>query len=145
VRLNLVGTFNMGRIAASGMARGEAGPDGGRGAIVNTASVAAWEGQVGQVAYAAAKAGIVGMTLAMARDLSSLGIRVNTIAPGIFATPPMLGVPPDVKTGLEASVPFPKRMGDPTEFADLALVALTNSYLNGETIRLDGAIRLAPK
>jgi NAD(P)-dependent dehydrogenase (short-subunit alcohol dehydrogenase family) len=145
VTLNLIGTFNMIRISASAMARNEPGPDGDRGAIVNTASVAAFDGQIGQAAYAAGKAGIAGMTLPIARDLSDRGIRVNTIAPGIFETPPMLAVPQAMLTSLGASVPFPKRLGHPPEFASLARELLTNSYINGETVRLDGAIRMQPR
>jgi NAD(P)-dependent dehydrogenase (short-subunit alcohol dehydrogenase family) len=145
VTLNLIGTFNMIRIGASAMARNEPGPDGDRGAIVNTASVAAFDGQIGQAAYAAGKAGIVGMTLPIARDLSDRGVRVNTIAPGIFETPPMLAVPDAVLTSLGSSVPFPKRLGRPPEFASLARELLTNSYINGETVRLDGAIRMQPR
>jgi NAD(P)-dependent dehydrogenase (short-subunit alcohol dehydrogenase family) len=145
VTLNLIGTFNMIRISASAMARNEPGPDGDRGAIVNTASVAAFDGQIGQAAYAAGKAGIVGMTLPIARDLSDRGIRVNTIAPGIFETPPMLAVPQAMLTSLGASVPFPKRLGHPPEFASLARELLTNSYINGEIVRLDGAIRMQPR
>ncbi|GGM64476.1 short-chain dehydrogenase/reductas [Dactylosporangium sucinum] len=145
VNLNVVGTFNVIRIAATAMSRNEPDGDGARGAIVNTASVAAFEGQIGQAAYAAAKGGIVGMTLPIARDLAAAGIRVNTIAPGTFATPPMLAVPPNVLEGLSASVPFPKRLGDPSEYAYLAHHLLTNSYVNGEVVRLDGAIRMPPK
>ncbi|MFJ6569347.1 SDR family NAD(P)-dependent oxidoreductase [Streptomyces sp. NPDC091292] len=145
ITLNVVGTFNVTRLAATAMSRNEPGADGDRGAIVNTASVAAFEGQIGQAAYAAAKAGIAGMTLPIARDLSAAGIRVNTIAPGTFATPPMLGVPEQVLTSLGKSVPFPKRLGRPAEFAALAHHLLTNSYVNGETVRLDGGIRLQPK
>jgi NAD(P)-dependent dehydrogenase (short-subunit alcohol dehydrogenase family) len=142
VRLNTVGTFNVARVAASVMSRNEPDPNGGRGAIVNTASAAAFDGQIGQAAYSAAKAGIVGMTLPLARDLGVAGIRVNTIAPGVFATPPMLAVPERLRDTLTASVPFPKRLGDPAEFAALAVHLLTNDYLNGETIRLDGAVRM---
>jgi NAD(P)-dependent dehydrogenase (short-subunit alcohol dehydrogenase family) len=145
ITLNVIGTFNMIRIAASAMARNEPGPDGDRGAIVNTASVAAFDGQVGQASYAAAKAAIVGMTLPIARDLADRGIRINTIAPGIFETPPMLAVPEAMLASLGASVPFPKRLGHPPEFASLAHQLLTNSYLNGEAVRLDGAIRMQPK
>jgi len=142
VRLNTVGTFNVVRVAASVMSRNEPDSNGGRGAIVNTASAAAFDGQVGQAAYSAAKAGIVGMTLPLARDLAVAGIRVNTIAPGVFATPPMLAVPERLRDELTASVPFPRRLGEPAEFAALAVHLLTNDYLNGETIRLDGAVRM---
>ncbi|HEX4251651.1 MAG TPA: SDR family NAD(P)-dependent oxidoreductase [Pseudonocardia sp.] len=142
VRLNTVGTFNVVRVAASAMSHNEPDANGGRGALVNTASAAAFDGQVGQAAYSAAKAGIVGMTLPLARDLSVAGIRVNTIAPGVFATPPMLAVPERLRDELTASVPFPRRRGEPAEFAALALHLLTNDYLNGETIRLDGAVRM---
>ena len=119
--------------------------DGERGAIVNTASVAAEDGQIGQAAYSASKGGIVGMTLPIARDLMNEGIRVNTILPGIFDTPLMQGMPPQVKDALAASVPFPKRLGKPEEFASLALEIARNGYFNGQTIRLDGAIRMAPR
>lgn len=145
VRLNLIGTFNVIRLAATAMARNTPTVDGARGAVVNTASVAGFEGQIGQAAYAAAKAGIIGLTLPVARDLSTLGIRVNTIAPGTFDTPPMRAVPPELFESLGASVPFPRRLGDPREFASLAVELLTNGYVNGETVRLDGAIRMAPK
>ena len=142
VRLNTVGTFNVVRVAASVMSRNSPDANGGRGAIVNTASAAAFDGQVGQAAYSAAKAGIVGMTLPLARDLAVAGIRVNTIAPGVFATPPMLAAPERLRDELTASVPFPRRLGEPAEFAALAVHLLTNDYLNGETIRLDGAVRM---
>jgi len=144
VRLNLIGTFQCIAKSAAGMAQLDA-IEGERGVIVNTASAAASEGQIGQVAYAAAKAGIVGMTLAIARDLSSEAIRINTIMPGIFDTPPMQAVPDSIKEQLCASVPFPKRFGAPTEFASLALELCRNGYLNGEVIRLDGAIRMPPR
>jgi len=142
VRLNTGGTFNVVRVAASVMSRNEPDANGGRGAIVNTASVAAFDGPVGQAAYSAAKAGIVGMTLPLARDLAAAGIRVNTIAPGAFATPPMLAAPEPLRDTLTAAVPFPRRLGDPAEFAELALQLLRNDYLNGESIRLDGAVRM---
>ena len=145
VTLNLVGTFNVARIAATAMSRNEPDTDGCRGAIVNTASVAAFDGQIGQTAYAAAKAGIAGLTLPLARDLSAAGVRVNTIAPGTFETPPMLAVPAELRASLAASVPFPHRLGRPPEFASLALELLTNTYLNGTVVRLDGAIRMPPK
>lgn len=146
--LNTVGTFRCIVKSAAGMATLEPNADGERGAIVNTGSVAAEEGQVGQVAYAASKAAIKGMTLNIARDLSSEGIRINTILPGIMATPPMLAVKdraPAIFEGLAKSVPFPRRLGHPEEYADLALTMLRNGYFNGETVRLDGAIRMPPR
>lgn len=145
VMVNLVGSFNVAKAAAALMQHNQAGADGERGAIVNTASVAAYEGQIGQAAYSASKGGVVGMTLPMARELARFGIRVNTIAPGIFWTPMVDGMPDDVQQSLSASIPFPSRLGQPAEFADLVAYLLTNRYLNGETIRLDGAVRLAPK
>ncbi len=148
IGLNLIGTFRCISKSALGMTSLEPNEDGERGAIVNTGSVAAEDGQIGQVAYSAAKAGIKGMTLTIARDLSSEGIRVNTILPGIMATPPMLGVKtraPAIFESLSASVPFPKRLGHPSEYANLALTMLGNSYFNGETVRLDGAIRMPPR
>jgi NAD(P)-dependent dehydrogenase (short-subunit alcohol dehydrogenase family) len=143
--LNTVGTFRCITAAAAGMMTLDALEDGERGAIVNTASVAAKDGQIGQVAYSAAKAAIVGMTLTIARDLSQEGIRVNTILPGIMATPPMMGVRPQVLESLSAAVPFPRRLGKPAEYAELALLMLGNSYFNGEHVRLDGAIRMPPR
>lgn len=146
--LNTVGTFRCVVKSAAGMATLEANEDGERGAIVNTGSVAAEDGQVGQVAYAAAKAAIKGMTLVIARDLSNEGIRINTILPGIMATPPMMGMKdraPAVYENLAKSVPFPRRLGHPHEYADLAVTMLRNSYFNGETVRLDGAIRMPPR
>ncbi|WP_174278424.1 SDR family NAD(P)-dependent oxidoreductase [Sphingomonas bacterium] len=145
VGLNLIGTFRCITIAAAGMMTLDPLEGGERGVIANTASVAAQDGQIGQVAYSASKAGIVGMTLTIARDLSSEGIRINTILPGIMATPPMLGVPEKVLEGLAASVPFPKRLGHPEEFASLVLETVRNGYFNGQAIRLDGAIRMAPR
>ena len=145
VMVNLVGSFNVAKAAASAMQGNEAGDDGERGVIVNTASVAAYEGQIGQAAYSASKGGVVGMTLPMARELARFGIRVNTIAPGIFWTPMVDGMPDEVQQSLSASIPFPSRLGRPEEFADLVAYILGNRYLNGETIRLDGAVRLAPK
>jgi NAD(P)-dependent dehydrogenase (short-subunit alcohol dehydrogenase family) len=145
VMVNLVGSFNVAKAAAALMQHNEAGIDGERGVIVNTASVAAYEGQIGQAAYSASKGGVVGMTLPMARELSRFGIRVNTIAPGIFWTPMVDGMPPQVQESLSASIPFPSRLGKPEEFADTVAFILTSRYLNGETIRLDGAVRLAPK
>ena len=145
VQINLVGTFRCIAKSAAGMLTLEPLPDGERGAIVNTASVAAQDGQMGQAAYTASKAGIVGMTLPIARDLMGEGIRINTILPGIFNTPLMNGAPENVKAALAASVPFPKRLGDPDEYAQLAEAMLTNAYFNGESVRLDGAIRMAPR
>ncbi len=145
VMVNLVGSFNVAKAAAALMQHNDAGEDGERGAIVNTASVAAYEGQIGQAAYSASKGGVVAMTLPMARELARFGIRVNTIAPGIFWTPMVDGMPEDVQKSLSASIPFPSRLGRPEEFADLVAYLLGNRYLNGETIRLDGAVRLAPK
>ena len=146
IQINLVGTFRCVALSAAGMMTLEpVGDDGERGAIVNTASVAGEDGQMGQVAYAASKAGVIGMTLPIARDLMSEGIRVNTILPGIFETPLMLGAPQAVKDALAASVPFPKRLGNPAEYAHLALTMIENSYFNGEDVRLDGAIRMAPR
>ena len=145
VMVNLVGSFNVAKACAEQMQGNEAGSDGERGVIVNTASVAAYEGQIGQAAYSASKGGVVGMTLPMARELARFGIRVNTIAPGVFWTPMVDGMPDDVQASLAASIPFPSRLGKPGEFADLVAYILGNTYLNGETIRLDGATRLAPK
>ena len=145
VMVNLVGSFNVAKAAADLMQHNEAGVDGERGVIVNTASVAAYEGQIGQAAYSASKGGVVGMTLPMARELARFGIRVMTIAPGIFWTPMVDGMPESVQQSLSASIPFPSRLGKPSEFADLVGYILGNTYLNGETIRLDGATRLAPK
>jgi NAD(P)-dependent dehydrogenase (short-subunit alcohol dehydrogenase family) len=145
VMVNLVGSFNVAKAAAALMQGNDAGEDGERGVIVNTASVAAYEGQIGQAAYSASKGGVVGMTLPMARELSRFGIRVMTVAPGIFWTPMVDGMPEAVQQSLAASIPFPSRLGKPEEFADLVAYILQNRYLNGETIRLDGATRLAPK
>lgn len=146
IRVNQIGTFHMASQAAARMAAlAPVGENGERGVIVNTASVAAYEGQIGQVAYAASKGGVVGMTLPMARDLSSLGIRVCTIAPGLFRTPLLEGLPQEVQDSLGAQVPFPSRLGDPSEFAELARHIMENPMLNGEVIRLDGAIRMAPR
>jgi NAD(P)-dependent dehydrogenase (short-subunit alcohol dehydrogenase family) len=145
VLVNLVGSFNVAKAAANLMQHNDAGEDGERGVIVNTASVAAYEGQIGQAAYSASKGGVVGMTLPMARELSRFGIRVMTIAPGIFWTPMVDGMPEAVQQSLSASIPFPSRLGKPEEFAATVGFILQTSYLNGETIRLDGAVRLAPK
>jgi len=144
IQINLVGTFRCIAKSAKGMLDLEP-IDGERGAIVNTASVAAEDGQMGQAAYSASKGGVVGMTLPIARDLAGDGIRVNTILPGIFETPLMAGAPPNVKEALAASVPFPKRLGVAPEYAQLALSMITNGYFNGEDVRLDGAIRMAPR
>ncbi|MER2552554.1 MAG: 3-hydroxyacyl-CoA dehydrogenase [Thauera sp.] len=145
IQINLVGTFNMIRLAAAAMSQGTAQADGERGVIVNTASVAAYEGQIGQAAYAASKGGIVSMTLPIARELARFGIRVMTIAPGLFITPMMRGLPPEVQQSLGENTPFPQRLGEPEEFARLVLSIVDNVMLNGETIRLDGAVRLAAR
>ena len=145
VQINLVGTFRCIAKAAAGMLSLDPLDDGERGAIVNTASVAAEDGQMGQAAYSASKGGVVGMTLPIARDLMSEGIRVNTILPGLFNTPLLQAAPDNVKSALAASVPFPKRLGDPGEYAGLALTMIENGYFNGEDVRLDGAIRMAPR
>lgn len=145
LNVNLIGTFNCIRLVAASMESNEPQEDGERGVIVNTASVAAYEGQVGQAAYSASKAGVVGMTLPIARDLMNIGIRVNTIAPGIFWTPMMAGMDQKVQDALAAMVPFPKRLGKPEEYASLALEICRNPMMNGETIRLDGAIRMQPR
>ena len=145
IQINLVGTFRCLAKSAAGMLTLEPGDDGERGAIVNTASAAAEDGQMGQAAYSASKAGVVGMTLPIARDLMSEGIRVNTILPGIFDTPLLAAAPQPVRDALAASVPFPKRLGRPEEFAALALTMIECGYFNGEDVRLDGAIRMAPR
>lgn len=142
IDINLVGSFNVARLAAVAMARNEPEPDGARGVIINTASIAAFDGQKGQVAYAASKGGIVAMALPMARDLAKDGIRVMTIAPGIFATPMLAGLPDDIQTSLAAEVPNPARLGDPSEYGRLAGFIVEMGYLNGEVIRLDGALRM---
>lgn len=144
VMVNLVGSFNVAKAAADRMQHNEANDDGERGVIINTASVAAWEGQIGQAAYSASKGGVVGMTLPMAREFTRFGIRVNTIAPGVFHTPMVDIMPPEVQQALSDSVPFPKRLGKPEEFADLCVHLIENAYFNGSAIRLDGAIRLEP-
>lgn len=145
ININLVGTFNMARLAADAMSKTEGNEQGERGVIINTASVAAFDGQIGQAAYGASKAGVVGLTLPMARDLSRNGIRVMTIAPGIFETPMLLGMPQEVQDALGRMVPFPPRLGKPDEYAHLAKTIIENTMLNGEVIRLDGAIRMQPK
>ncbi len=145
VELNLVGSFNMLRLAAAAMAKNHADDGGERGVCVLTASIAGYEGQVGQVAYGSAKAGIIGMTIIAARDLSSVGVRVCTIAPGTIATPPMMITPEAMRDVFAANVPFPKRLGQPDEYAALAQHIVENGYLNGEVIRLDGAVRFQPR
>ena len=145
VRINLIGSFNVLRIAAAAMNENEEGEDGERGAVVMTASIAAFDGQIGQISYSASKAGISGMTLPAARDLSSRGIRVCTIAPGLFDTPLLAALPEEARQALGAGVPFPKRLGYPSEYAQLACSIAENRMLNGETIRLDGALRMPPK
>jgi NAD(P)-dependent dehydrogenase (short-subunit alcohol dehydrogenase family) len=145
ISVNLIGHFNAIRLAAAIMAQNAPGADGERGVIVNTASVAAWDGQIGQAAYSASKGGIVGMTLPVARDLAELGIRVCTIAPGIFETPLLGTLPEPVRQSLAKQVPFPQRLGRPDEYAALACHIIENGMLNGETIRLDGGIRMAPR
>jgi len=145
IEVNLIGTFNCIRLAAAAMAGNVPTADGERGVIINTASVAAFDGQIGQAAYAASKGGIVGLTLPVARDLAELGIRVVTIAPGLFDTPLLASLPEPVRASLAKQVPFPSRLGRPAEYAALALFIIENAMLNGETIRLDGAIRMQPR
>jgi 3-hydroxyacyl-CoA dehydrogenase / 3-hydroxy-2-methylbutyryl-CoA dehydrogenase len=145
VQVNLVGTFNAIRLAASQMVKNNPNADGERGVIVNTASVAAFDGQIGQAAYSASKGGVVGMTLPIARDLASMGIRVCTIAPGTFETPMLAGLPDPARKALAAQIPFPQRLGQPREYAALARHIVENAMLNGETIRLDGALRMPPR
>lgn len=145
MQVNLVGTFNVVRLAAEAMVRNEPGEDGGRGVIVNTASVAAFDGQIGQVAYAASKGGVVSMTLPLAREFARDGIRVATVAPGIFDTPMMSGLPEDARESLGNQVPYPSRLGRPEEYAALVRHIIENEMLNGEVIRLDGAIRMSPR
>ncbi|MES2226350.1 MAG: 3-hydroxyacyl-CoA dehydrogenase [Pseudomonadota bacterium] len=145
IAVNLVGSFNMIRLAAEAMSANEPEPTGERGVLISTASVAAYDGQIGQAAYSASKGGIVGMTLPIARDLARSGIRNMTIAPGIFGTPMLFTMPQEVQNALAASVPFPSRLGRPADYAKLVHQIVTNEMLNGEVIRLDGAIRLAPK
>lgn len=145
IKVNLIGTFNVLRVAASRMAKNEPTADGERGVIVNTASVAAFDGQIGQVAYSASKGGVVGMTLPVARDLASIGVRCLTIAPGTFDTPMLAAGGEDLKNRLAAGIPFPKRLGLPDEFGLLVTQIVENAYLNGEVIRLDGCLRMAPR
>ena len=145
LRVNLVGTFNVIRLAAARMMQNEPNEEGERGAIVNTASVAAFEGQIGQCAYSASKGGVVGMTLPIARDLAASGIRVNTIAPGLFGTPMLMMMPEEARAHLAKQIPFPPRLGKPPEYAALACHLVENPMINGETIRIDGAIRMQPK
>ena len=145
VNINLIGAFNMIRLAAAAIAKEPPGEDGERGVIVNSASIAAYDGQIGQAAYAASKGGVVALTLPVARELARFGIRVVTIAPGVFATPMVAGFSPEVQDALGKSVPFPARLGQPAEFAALVKHICLNSMLNGETIRLDGALRMAPR
>ncbi len=145
INVNLIGMFNMLRLAAASMVNNEPDANGERGVVITTASIAAFDGQIGQVAYSASKAGVVGMTLPVARELSKFGVRVLTIAPGLFDTPMMAGLPAEARQSLEATVPFPARLGRPSEFADLCLAIVKNPMLNGETIRLDGALRMAPR
>ncbi len=145
VQINLIGSFNVLTLAAEQIAKTEPEQDGQRGVILNTASVAAYEGQVGQVAYSSSKGGIVGMNLPAARDLAQYGIRVNTIAPGIIETPMLAGVEEKFREALAEGVPFPQRLGRPTEFAQLALMLIEHDYINGEVVRLDGALRMAPR
>jgi NAD(P)-dependent dehydrogenase (short-subunit alcohol dehydrogenase family) len=145
IRVNLIGSFNVMRLMAADLQNAEALADGERGVIISTASVAAYEGQIGQAAYAASKGGIVGLTLPAARELAQFGIRVLAIAPGIFLTPMLLGLSEEVQRSLAASVPFPKLLGKPEQYASLAMEMVRNSYLNGEVVRIDGSLRMAPK
>ncbi len=145
ITVNLIGTFNVLRLSAAAMAKNEPNDDGERGVVINTASVAAYEGQIGQVAYASSKGGVLGLTLPAARDLMKTGVRVVTIAPGTFDTPLLAGLPQNVRDALAAGIPFPHRLGQPDEYAKLVESIVRNAYLNGETIRLDGALRMAPR
>jgi NAD(P)-dependent dehydrogenase (short-subunit alcohol dehydrogenase family) len=145
IQTNLIGTFNMMRLAAADMATMEPFENGERGVVISTASIAAFEGQIGQAAYSASKGGIVGLTMPAARELAQFGIRVMAIAPGLFLTPLLMKLPEEIQSSLGASIPFPKRLGEPREFAELVMFCIQNSYLNGEVIRLDGALRMAPK
>jgi NAD(P)-dependent dehydrogenase (short-subunit alcohol dehydrogenase family) len=145
IKINLIGSFNMLRLATAPMSKLEPLANGERGVVVNTASVAAYDGQIGQAAYSASKGGIVGMTLPIARELAQFGIRVLTIAPGLFLTPLLAGLPQEAQDSLAAAIPFPHRLGHPEEFASLALHMIDNPYLNGEVVRLDASLRMAPK
>src|SRR4051812_34420248 len=145
IKVNLIGTFNVLRLACAAMSENEPTEEGERGVCINTASIAAWDGQIGQVAYAASKGGIVGLTLPAARDLAGRGIRVMTIAPGLFDTPLLGALPQESRDALGATMPFPSRLGDPAEYGDMVEAIARNPMLNGETIRLDGALRMAPK
>jgi NAD(P)-dependent dehydrogenase (short-subunit alcohol dehydrogenase family) len=145
IEVNLIGTFNVLRLAAAAMAKNAPNADGERGVVINTASVAAYDGQIGQVAYSSSKGAVVGMTLPAARDLMQLGIRVMTIAPGTFDTPLLAGMPDNVREALAANIPFPRRLGKPSEYGELVEAIVRNPYLNGEVIRLDGALRMAPR
>ena len=145
IQVNLVGSFNIIKATGAAMESNTPGTDGERGVIISTASVAAFDGQIGQAAYSASKAGIAGMTLPVAREFARIGVRVNTVAPGIFWTPMVDGMPEHIQESLSASIPFPSRLGKPEEYADLVAHIMENGYINGETIRLDGAVRLAPK
>lgn len=145
INVNLVGSFNVLRLGAARMAAAEPLDDGERGVVINTASVAAWDGQVGQAAYAASKGGIVAMSLPIARELARVGVRVNVIAPGIFLTPLLFTLPEEAQKALAADIPFPQRLGDPAEFADAVCFMVTNRYVNGESLRLDGSVRLKAK
>ncbi|MEM8929574.1 MAG: SDR family NAD(P)-dependent oxidoreductase, partial [Acidobacteriota bacterium] len=145
IEVNLIGTFNVMRLAAAAMAKNEPNADGERGVVVNTASVAAFDGQIGQVAYSASKGGVVGLTLPAARDLMKLGIRTVTIAPGTFDTPLLAGIPENVREALASGIPFPRRLGNPAEYGHLVQHIVENAYLNAEVIRLDGALRMPPR
>ncbi|HBV00592.1 SDR family NAD(P)-dependent oxidoreductase [Thalassospira lucentensis] len=145
ISVNLIGTFNMMRVAAAAMSGNEPGPSGERGVVINTASIAAYEGQIGQAAYAASKGGVASMTLPAARELARHGIRVVSIAPGMFGTPMVTALPDEMQEALASNIPFPKRLGDPAEYGRLALHICENQMINGETIRIDGAVRLEPK
>lgn len=145
IDINLIGTFNILRLAAADMAQREPNEDGERGIIINTASIAAYEGQIGQAAYAASKAGVVGLTLPAAREFARSGIRVNAIAPGLFGTPMLLGMPQEVQDSLTATLPFPQRFGKPQEYASLVLHMVENTVMNGECVRLDSALRMQPR
>lgn len=145
LRVNVIGTFNVNRLAAAMMVKNEPGPDGERGVIINTSSVAAFDGQIGQAAYSASKGAVAAMTLPLAREFARFGIRVLSIAPGLFRTPLLAGLPDEAMKQLAATVPFPSRLGEPSEFASLAIHMIENRMLNGEVVRLDGALRMAPR